>query len=168
MSGYAIKDFRKSHFYICDNIIVDINHKYIKELKGAPLLLYSIILSKKNNTNYIPSLKKISEASGYGNKTIIKALNKLEELSLIKVKRQTGKKNTIYILPVPELEEKEKEITENTIVAYVAKNYKSFTEETKDLIIEFLSKDIPLTEKLKPIGEQLIKDKRKLKLIKSG
>ena len=60
MSDLRAKDERKKFFFIVDNAVVDPSGPVIKQIGVLGYTIYSIILSKSNNTNYVPSQASIA------------------------------------------------------------------------------------------------------------
>jgi len=97
--GYKIEDKRRKYFFQVDNEIVSLESGYLKEIGPYGLMIYCIICSKSNDTNYVPSQSMISKFTGISRPTIIKAFNNLENLGLIKIiKTKNGHKNRIQLL----------------------------------------------------------------------
>lgn len=159
-------DKRTRPFTIIDNEVLNVNGDLLPKLvTGKQLLVYAIICSKANNTNYIPSMNYIAKKLKIHRNSLAKALKDLEKNKLIKVQHRKGFKSRIAILDIPE-KQKEIKLTNDTILDFIQAHYHMLTSESKELILHYLSTpSMDLPAKLKPLKKQLTRDKYKLKLV---
>jgi len=94
-----IRDIRDPGWFYIDNEIID---KYGAELGVYGIAVYTILARHAHHSSQRawPSVSTMAERLGTARRKIIEAIEKLEELNLIKVERSRGRSNIYTLLKV--------------------------------------------------------------------